>query len=147
MAELLGIDFALIHKERKRREDFHSSSNTTNISHLMLVGDVKDRTVLLVDDMADTCNTLIKAAVVCLAHGASKVYALVSHGIFSGNALERLQASPITQIVVSESLQMQEPLKRCNKLKVLDIAPLFAEAIRRIHYGESVSFLFDRVPI
>ena len=118
------------------------------IAHLTLVGDVKNKVVLLMDDMADTCNTLIKASIVCMHHGASRVYALVSHGIFSGDALERLSNAPIHEIITSHSVPISEDqLRLYPKLRVLDISALFSEAIRRIHYGESVSFLFDRVPI
>lgn len=127
-----------------------SPSTLEIVANLRLVGDVSGRTVVLVDDIVDTCSTLIKAASLCLLHGASRVWAIVTHGIFSANALDLLQASSIEQIIVSSSLP-QATTEILNlkfpKLKIVDVAPLFAEAIRRTHYGESVSLLFDRVPI
>lgn len=123
----------------------HNSALTCN---LRLVGDVAGRTVILVDDIADSCNTLIKAADLCINYGgAARVSAVVSHGLFSDpDALTKLMTSSISELIVSNSIP---PLSaaylslHCPKVRVISIAPLFAEAIRRSHYGESVSQLFD----
>lgn len=79
--------------------------------------------------------------------GATKIYALITHGIMSGDAVRRIQESRIDEVIVSNSVPQSEHLKACSKMKVFDVAPIFAESIRRIHNGESVSFLFDVVPI
>merc|ERR1711977_544446 len=117
IADKLDLGFALIHKERARPNE---------VSRMVLVGDVENKTCILVDDMADTCGTLAKAAETLITHKAREVVAIVTHGILSGNAIEILNKS-------KES--------RCEKLRVMDISPTLAEAIRRTHNGESVSFL------
>jgi len=99
-------------------------------------------TCVLVDDMADTCGTLQLAAATLMANGAKAVYACVSHGVLSGPALERINNSEITELVVTNSIPQDDNIKKCPKLKVIDIAPMLAEAIRRTHNGESISVLF-----
>ncbi|KAJ1513171.1 ribose-phosphate pyrophosphokinase [Coelomomyces lativittatus] len=136
IADTLNMRFALIHKDRR-----HATSSLT------LVGDVEDHVCVLIDDLVDTCHTLTRAAHMLLRNKASKIYALVTHGIFSTDAINRLEKSPIDTIIVSNSVPQTEHTLKCSKIKVFDIAPLLAEAIRRIHNGESVSFLFDMVPI
>jgi ribose-phosphate pyrophosphokinase len=107
----------------------------------------------MIDDIADTCHTLTRAAQVLVRNGAAKVYALVTHGIMSGDAMNRILRSPIDTVIVSNTVPQNAHLAACvqadkaGKLKVFDVAPIMAEAIRRIHNGESVSFLFDIVPI
>lgn len=159
MAQLMGAGFALIHKERRKKRGscdamdlsmvstqggFSNSSGTmTPLVHgRTIVGDVKEKTVIIVDDIADTCNTLIKAAQVAVAYGAKRVLAFVSHGIFSGNALDRLMSSPLEQVVITHSIPIVLSKEHEEKIKTLDLGYLFAETIRRIHYGESVSMLF-----
>ncbi|KNE71271.1 ribose-phosphate diphosphokinase [Allomyces macrogynus ATCC 38327] len=143
IADALNMNFALIHKDRR-----HATSTLT------LVGNVKDRVVIMIDDIADTCHTLARAAHVLTRNGAAKVYALVTHGIMSGDAIDRLVRSPIDTLIVSNTVPQVEHVKaaaaacgRPDKIKVFDVAPILAEAVRRIHNGESVSFLFDIVPI
>lgn len=110
---------------------------------MMLVGDVKDRVCILVDDLADTGNTITRAAKLCKQEGASRVLALLTHGVFSGDAIARINASAIDKIVVTNSVPQVEHGLQCPKLEVIDIAPVFAEAIRRVHHGESISVLFQ----
>ncbi|KAI9220031.1 phosphoribosyltransferase-like protein [Blastocladiella britannica] len=143
IADALNMPFALIHKDRR-----HATASLT------LVGNVKEKVVIMIDDMADTCHTLTRAAHVLSQNGASKVYALVTHGIMSGDALLRLARSPIDTLIVSNSVPQDEHVRLAEemtgvkgKIKVFDLAPLFAESIRRIHNGESVSFLYGVVPI
>ncbi|KAL8988946.1 MAG: hypothetical protein Q9169_008472, partial [Polycauliona sp. 2 TL-2023] len=137
IADRLGIPFALIHKER-RPTKITDRQNAT----MMLVGDVAGRTAILVDDLADTSNTITRAAKLLKKQGATKVYALLTHGVLSGDAIERINASALDKVVVTNSVPQEEHKKRCPKLEVLDVGEMFAEAIRRVHHGESISTLF-----
>ena len=113
---------------------------------MVLVGDVKDKIAILVDDMADTCGTLAKAADTVMAHGAREVVALVTHGILSGNAITTLNASKLTRVVVTNTVPHEEKKQLCSKIETVDVSPTLAEACRRTHNGESVSFLFSHAP-
>lgn len=113
---------------------------------MVLVGKVKGKIAVLVDDMADTCGTLCLAAKHLTEEGADSAYAIVTHGILSGNALQTVEESSLTKLIVTNTLPQQQNLERCNKLEVIDIGNVLAEVIRRSHYGESVSKLFDEVP-
>jgi ribose-phosphate pyrophosphokinase len=137
MADRLGVDFALFHKERKKANE---------VSRMVLVGHVKGKIAVLVDDMADTCGTLVLAAKHLTEAGAESVYAIVTHGILSGRALEAVEESTLTKLIVTNTLPQQENAARCGKLDVIDIGIVLAEVIRRSHYGESISKLFDEVP-
>lgn len=137
LADKLDIQFALIHKERQKANE---------VSKMVLVGDVTDKICLLIDDMADTCGTLCKAADVLLESKARKVVCMITHGIFSGNAIERLNNSKLEKVICTNSLPVQDKLKQCDKIEMLDISSTLAEAIRRLHNGESVSYLFNNVP-
>ncbi|KAI0793519.1 phosphoribosyl pyrophosphokinase [Abortiporus biennis] len=137
MADRLGVDFALFHKERKKANE---------VSRMVLVGHVEGKTAILVDDMADTCGTLCLAAQQLTEAGATKVYGLVTHGILSGNALKTIEESTLEKLVVTNTLPQSENVAKCNKIEVMDIGNVLAEVIRRSHYGESVSKLFDEVP-
>jgi ribose-phosphate pyrophosphokinase len=110
---------------------------------MMLVGDVRNRVCILVDDIIDTGNTVTRAAKLLKREGATKVYALITHGVFSGDAISRLNASAIDKMIVTNSVPQEEHCRMCPKLDVLDISPVFAEAIRRVHHGESISVLFQ----
>ncbi|KAF8936070.1 phosphoribosyltransferase-like protein [Dissophora ornata] len=136
IADKLGMEFALIHKERRQIQAPHKPD-------MMLVGDVTGKTCILVDDIADTSFTITKAAKVLQLNGAKKIYAIITHAIMSGDAVIRIQNSCIDQVIVSNSIPQEEHLAGCSKMKVFNVAPIFAEAIRRIHNGESVSMLFD----
>ncbi|KAF9970608.1 ribose-phosphate pyrophosphokinase [Actinomortierella ambigua] len=136
IADKLGMEFALIHKERRQIQAPHKPD-------MMLVGDVRDKVCILIDDIADTSFTITKAAKVLAENGAKKIYAIITHAIMSGDAISRIQNSCIDQVIVSNSIPQEEHLAMCPKMKVFNVAPIFAEAIRRIHNGESVSMLFD----
>ncbi|KAF6240743.1 hypothetical protein HO173_001416 [Letharia columbiana] len=115
---------------------------------MTLVGNVKDKCAILVDDMADTCGTLAKAANTLREHGASSIVALVTHGIFSGNALKTLNdCDALSRVVATNTVPFSEKRKRCPKLEEIDVSPTLAEACRRTHNGESVSFLFSHAPM
>ena len=137
IADRLDLGFALIHKERPRAGE---------VSRMVLVGDVKGKIAILVDDMADTCGTLAKAAGTVMEHGAREVVAIVTHGILSGNAIETLNGSQLSKVVVTNTVPHEEKKKLCGKLETIDISSTIAEACRRTHNGESVSYLFSHTP-
>ncbi|KAI4524974.1 phosphoribosyl pyrophosphokinase [Schizophyllum commune Loenen D] len=137
IADRLGVEFALFHKERKKANE---------VSRMVLVGHVRDKTAILVDDMADTCGTLCLAAQHLAEAGAAKCYAIVTHGILSGNALQTIQDSTLEKLIVTNTLPQAENKAKCSKIEVIDIGIVLGEVIRRSHYGESVSKLFHEVP-
>merc|ERR1711915_113015 len=137
IADRLNVDFALIHKERKKANE---------VSSMVLVGDAKGRVAILVDDMADTCGTIVQAAEKLLEDGATKIYAILTHVIFSGEALSRLRGSNFEAIVVTNTIPQDKNMVECSKIQVIDVSMMFAEAVRRTHNGESVSYLFENVP-
>lgn len=94
---------------------------------MMLVGDVRDRTAILIDDLADTSNTITRAAKLLKKEGASKVYALVTHGILSGDAIDRINASALDKVVVSNTIDQDDHLRRCPKLETVEVGHVFAE--------------------
>ncbi|KAJ7638296.1 phosphoribosyltransferase-like protein [Roridomyces roridus] len=137
MADRLGVDFALFHKERKKANE---------VSRMVLVGHVAGKTAILVDDMADTCGTLVLAATHLTEAGASRVCAIVTHGILSGSALSAVQESRLEKLIVTNTLPQAANQAACPKIEVIDIGAVLGEVIRRSHYGESVSKLFHEVP-
>lgn len=137
MADRLKTPFALLHKERKVHNE---------VSKMILVGDIKGKNAIVVDDMADTCGTLCHAAATLTKAGAKKVYTMVTHGIFSGDALEKLNKSSIEVVVVTNTLPQEKNMKNCSKIKTIDISTIFAEAAKRSHNGESIKSLFTKVP-
>ncbi|TLS27767.1 hypothetical protein PpBr36_01781 [Pyricularia pennisetigena] len=136
IADRLDLGFALIHKERPR---------PNVVGRMVLVGDVKDKIAILVDDMADTCGTLSKAAQTVKDHGAAEVVAIVT--LLSGNAIENLNNSCLSKVVVTNTVPLGNKVDRCPKIRVIDVSATIAEAIRRTHNGESVSHLFTHVPV
>ncbi|KAF2114691.1 ribose-phosphate pyrophosphokinase-like protein 1 [Lophiotrema nucula] len=138
IADGLDLGFALIHKERARPNE---------VSKMVLVGDVTGRTAIIVDDMADTCGTLVKAADVVVQHGAKDAVAIVTHGILSGNAIEALNGSKLKKVVVTNTVPHEAKKELCDRIETIDISPTLAEACRRTHNGESVSFLFKHAPV
>ncbi|XP_058793218.1 ribose-phosphate pyrophosphokinase 1 isoform X2 [Phymastichus coffea] len=137
IADRLNVDFALIHKERKKANE---------VASMVLVGDVKDRVAILVDDMADTCGTIVHAANKLVDAGATKVYAILTHGIFSGPAISRINNACFEAVVVTNTIPQDKHMKECSKIQCIDVSMMFAEAVRRTHNGESVSYLFSNVP-
>ncbi|KAJ1903069.1 ribose phosphate diphosphokinase subunit prs4, partial [Tieghemiomyces parasiticus] len=137
IADRLDLDFALIHKERKKANE---------VSRMVLVGDVKDKVAILVDDMADTCGTLGLAAKTLKDNGATLVYAIVTHGILSGKAIKVINESALSKVVVTNTIPHDFKMTVCPKLDTIDVSATLAEAIRRTHNGESVSYLFSHVP-
>ncbi|KAK2032301.1 ribose-phosphate diphosphokinase [Colletotrichum zoysiae] len=138
IADELDMAFALIHKER-RPTKYTEQRNAS----MMLVGDVKDKVCILVDDLIDTGNTITRAAKLLKKEGATHIYALLTHGILSGDAIPRINASAIDKMVVTNTVPQRDHMRICPKLEYLDVSPVFAEAIRRVHHGESISVLFQ----
>lgn len=136
IAEHLEMDFVLIHKTRAK-------TNKRQDNNFLLVGDVKDRECIIVDDIIDTAYTITKAAKILHENGATQIYALVTHAIFSGDALDRIEHSYLDRVIVSDSIYQDQCTTSCDKIMTFSIAPLFAESIRRIHYGESINVLFE----
>jgi len=120
----------------KRRVDF----NVTEVMHL--IGDVKGRSALIVDDIIDTAGTLVKTADALLREGAIQVYAACTHAVFSGPAVERIENSGITEVVVTDSVPIVEAARKLKKVKILSVADLLARGIRSIHEETSISELF-----
>jgi ribose-phosphate pyrophosphokinase len=138
IADRLNVDFALIHKERKLANE---------VAEMVLVGNVKDKTTILVDDMADTSGTLILASKRLKDAGSKRVFAIVTHGIFSGPAIERINQSHLEAVVSTNTIPLQDKMVMCSKLKEIDVSNIIGEAIRRTHNCESVSYLFSHVPL
>jgi ribose-phosphate pyrophosphokinase len=109
---------------------------------MMLVGDVANKVCVLIDDLADTSNTITRAAKLLKKEGATQVIALLTHGVFSGDAIARINASALDKVIVTNSVPQEEHRRMCPKLEVLEVGSIFAEAIRRVHHGESISALF-----
>ena len=107
-----------------------------------VIGDVEGRTCILQDDIVDTAGTLQKAATALMANGASRVLACAVHGVLSAPALERIEQSPIEKMIVTNTIRLDDKRSRCQKLVVLSVARLLAQAIRSIHEESSVSSLF-----
>jgi len=129
IADRLNVDFALFHKERKKANE---------VSRMVLVGSVKDKVAILVDDMADTCGTLGLASRNLIEQGATKVYAVVTHGILSGPAIKVINESGMEKLVVTNTIPMNDKREECEKIEVIDVSHVLAETMRRSHFGESV---------
>ena len=133
-AELLQAPLAIVEKRRLGNEDRTEVMN--------IIGDVHGKTAVIIDDEIDTAGSLLEAVGALRAAGARDIYSCATHGIFSGAALERIAASPLTEIVVTDTVPL--PVEADDpRITVLSVAPLFGEAIKRIHRGESVGALFS----
>eukprot|EP01113_Clastostelium_recurvatum_P038917 TRINITY_DN5882_c0_g1_i4.p1 TRINITY_DN5882_c0_g1~~TRINITY_DN5882_c0_g1_i4.p1 ORF type:complete len:327 (+),score=43.21 TRINITY_DN5882_c0_g1_i4:100-1080(+) len=130
IADKLECDLAILHEGVQASKEGPS---------MVLVGEVKDKIALVIGDIADTCHTLELAAETLMARGASKVYGLVSHAVLSANAVERVKNSQLTELVVTNSIPLGEEARACPRIHALNVAPMMADAIRRIHYGESMT--------
>ena len=131
-AQKLDVPIAIVDKRRQK----------ANVSEVMnIIGDVKDKTVILADDMIDTAGTLCNAAKALMGTGAKEVYACATHAVLSGPAIERIKESPIKELVFLDTIPIP-PEKMLDKFRILPVAPVFAEAIARIYSDKSVSTLF-----
>jgi len=114
-----------------------------NVAQVMsVIGDVKGRTCLVVDDIIDTAGTLVKAAEALMKDGATKVYACCTHPVFSGPAVERIQDSEVMEAVVTNTIPLHGEGRKCKKISVLSVGKLLAQAVQSIHEETSVSVLF-----
>ncbi len=129
----LGAELAIADKRRPRE-------NVAEILHI--VGDVADRTAVIVDDIVDTAGSLTETAKAVLAAGATRIYGVITHPVLSGPAVKRIEESPIEQLVTTDSIPLRPDAAGCEKISVTPIARLLGEAIRRTHNEESVSSLF-----
>ncbi len=132
-AKRLNCGLAIIDKRRDRPN--HSEA-------MHVIGDVKDKIAILMDDMVDTAGTLCNGAETLLENGAKEVHACCSHPVLSGPAVDRLSSSAIKSLVVTNTIPLRDNARDCGKIKVLSVSSLLAEAIRRIHNEDSVSSLF-----
>ncbi|MGB9711646.1 MAG: ribose-phosphate pyrophosphokinase [Dissulfurimicrobium sp.] len=132
-AKRLGAGLAIIDKRRERPNE----ATVMNI-----IGDVKGKTAVILDDMVDTAGTLCKAAEALMAQGASCVHGCATHPVLSGPAIERIRQSVLDSLVVTNTIPLNEEAKKFDKIKVLSVSSLLGEAIRRIHNDDSVSLLF-----
>jgi len=115
-----------------------------NVAKAMnIVGDVEGKIAILLDDMIDTAGTLTEAANAVIAQGATAVFAAATHGVLSGPAIERIDASPIKRVIVTDTIPLSAEASKCKKITQLSVASLLAEAIHRIHNYDSVSDLFS----
>jgi len=133
LAKQLGCDLAIIDKRRP-------AANVSEVMHI--IGEIDGRNCVIMDDMIDTAGTLVKAAEVLKERGAKSVYAYCTHPVFSGPAVERIKNSHIDEVVITNTIPMSPEAKACPKIRQLSVAFLFAETIRRISDGESVTSLF-----
>ncbi|MCB5195882.1 MULTISPECIES: ribose-phosphate pyrophosphokinase [Deefgea] len=133
MAKQLGVDMAIIDKRRPK-------ANVAEVMHI--IGDVKGRDCVIIDDMIDTANTLCKAAEALKKFGANRVMAYATHAVFSGAAVDRIMQSELDEVVVTDTIPVSELGQASGRVRVVSIAGLLAETMRRINNEESVSSLF-----
>ena len=133
LAKQLGCDLAIIDKRRP----------TANVSEVMhVIGEIEGRNCVIMDDMIDTAGTLVKAAEVLKERGAKSVFAYCTHPVFSGPAVDRIAGSALDEVVITNTIPLSAAARACPKIRQLSAAFLFAESIRRISDGESVTSLF-----
>ncbi len=133
LAKRLEADLAIIDKRRPR----------PNVATVMnIIGEIEGRNCVIIDDMVDTANTLCEAAAALKKRGAAKVMAYCTHPVLSGKAIERISSSELDELVVTDTIPLRDDAKACSRIRVLSIAGLFAETVRRISADDSVSSLF-----
>ncbi len=133
LAKRLEVDLAIIDKRRPK-------PNVAKVMHI--IGDVRGRTCVLMDDLVDTANTLCEAARALKEHGAEKVVAYCTHPVLSGPAVERIMGSQLDELVVTDTIPLREEARNCSRIRQLSVAELMAETMRRISNEDSVSSLF-----
>ncbi|MFQ8432959.1 ribose-phosphate pyrophosphokinase [Amaricoccus sp. W119] len=134
LAERIDADLAIVDKRRAAPGE---------IASMTVIGDVRDRVCVIVDDICDTAGTLVKAADLLVEHGAREVHAYITHGVLSGPAIERVSASQLKSLVVTDSIDPTPTTRAAANIRVVPIAPLFGQAILNISNGTSVSSLFN----
>lgn len=134
VAKQLNVDLAIIDKRRP-------TANEAQVMHI--IGDVEDRSCLIVDDMVDTAGTLCKAAEALKDHGAKRVMAYATHPILSGPAIDNIEGSALDSLVVTDTIPLSDAAKQCSRIRQLSMAKLLGESIRRVSNEESISAMFD----
>ncbi len=134
LAERIDAELAIVDKRR---------STPGEIASMTVIGDVKDRVCIIVDDIADTAGTLVKASELLVSEGAREVHAYITHGVLSGPAVERVAASPMRSLVITDSIEPTPAIRKAANIRIVPVAPLFGQAILNISNGTSVSSLFD----
>ncbi|KYQ90882.1 phosphoribosyl pyrophosphate synthetase [Tieghemostelium lacteum] len=129
VSDKLNCDLAILDRQTKDDET----------DDMILVGDVKGCVAIIIGSIADTCLTLKIATQILKANGATKVYALCSHGELSGNAIETINSSDLEELVITNSIPQSDKVKACPKIKIINVAPMFGEALRRIIHSESIT--------
>ena len=132
-AKHLGVGFALIDKRR-------TEPNKAKVLHM--IGNLESKNVIILDDMIDTAGSMINASETAIENGAKSVISVATHGLFSDDAINRIMKSSIEKVIVANTVQLPKE-KQFKKLEIISVAPLFANAIKNIHSGESVSALFN----
>tara|TARA_Y100001935_G_C17260562_1_gene486136 strand:- start:438 stop:1370 length:933 start_codon:yes stop_codon:yes gene_type:complete len=132
-AKHLGVGFALIDKRR-------TEPNKAKVLHM--IGNLESKNVIILDDMIDTAGSMIKACETAMENGANSVISVATHGLFSDDAINKIMKSSIEKVIVANTVQLPKE-KQFKKLEIISVAPLFANAIKNIHSGESVSALFN----
>ncbi|MBY5971973.1 Ribose-phosphate pyrophosphokinase [Pseudooceanicola marinus] len=135
LAKRINAPLSIVDKRREKPGE---------VAEMTVIGDVKDKICVIVDDMCDTAGTLCKAAELLLDFGAKEVHAYISHGVLSGPAVQRITNSVMENLVITDSIAATEPVAACEKIRVLPTAPMFAQAILNIWNGTSVSSLFEQ---
>ena len=113
------------------------------VAEMTVIGDVKDKVCVIVDDIVDTAGTLCKAAGVLMENGAKEVHSYITHGVLSGPAVERIQASVMSSLVITDTIEATPAVKAAKNIRIVPTAPMFAQAILNTWSGTSVSSLFD----
>ena len=134
LAKRVNAPLAIVDKRREKPGE---------IAEMTVIGSVKDKICLIVDDICDTAGTLCKAAEVLMQNGAKEVHSYISHGVMSGPAVERVQASVMKSLVISDTIQPTEAVRAATNIRIVPTAPVFAQAILNIWNGTSVSSLFE----
>ncbi|WP_296420618.1 ribose-phosphate pyrophosphokinase [Pseudooctadecabacter sp.] len=134
LAQRIGAPLSIVDKRRGKPGE---------VAEMTVIGDVKDRTCLIVDDIVDTAGTLCKAAEVLMDHGAKEVHSYITHGVLSGPAIDRIGKSVMKHLVITDTIVPTEAVKGCDKIRIVPTAPMFAQAIMNTWNGTSVSSLFD----
>ena len=134
IAQRIDVPMAIVDKRREKAGE---------IADMTVIGDVKGKTCIIVDDICDTAGTLVKAAQLLVDHGATEVHAYITHGVLSGPAVERVSNSVMKSLVISDSIDQPDAVKNCPNIRIVPTAPMFAQAIINIWNGTSVSSLFE----
>jgi ribose-phosphate pyrophosphokinase len=138
LAQRIGAGLAIVDKRR---------SKPGEIAEMTVIGDVEGQTCLIVDDICDTAGTLCKAADLLVEKGAAEVHSYITHGVLSGPAVERIEASRMKQLVITDSIAATHAVQACSKIRIVPTAPVFAQAILNVWNGTSVSSLFDQATL